>query len=57
MAVLSTNFLAIRTRKLAEMIENLPYAACPEHQRGCCRELLQQLQSAIDTLSLVERRA
>ena len=55
MAVLSTDFLAIRTRKLAEMIQTLPQSACPEHQRHSCRELLAQLCSAIETLSLSER--
>jgi hypothetical protein len=55
MAVLCTDFLAMRTRQLAEMIQTLPDAACPEHQRGRCREILHQLESAIDTLSLMER--
>ena len=55
MAVLSTEFLAIRTRHLAEMIQTLPQSACPEHQRHRCRELLDQLLSAIETLSFVER--
>ena len=57
MAVLSTDFLAIRTRKLAEMIQTLPQSACPEHQRNHCRELLDQLCSAIETLSLSEQRS
>ena len=57
MAVLCTDFLAIRTRRLAEMIQTLPDSACPEHQRGCCRELLRQLENAIDTLTLMERGA
>ena len=55
MSVLNTDFLAIRTRHLAEMIQTLPDSACPEHQCNRCNELLQQLASALDTLTLMEQ--
>ena len=55
MSVLNTDFLAIRTRHLAEMIQTLPDSACPEHQCNRCNELLQQLVSALDTLTLMEQ--
>ena len=55
MSVLNTDFLAIRTRHLAEMIQTLPDSACPVHQCNRCNELLQQLVSALDTLTLMEQ--
>jgi len=51
MAVLSTDFLARRTHHLAEMIQTLPVSARPDHQVGCCRELLVQLGEALDRLA------
>jgi hypothetical protein len=57
MAVLSTDFLARRTHHLAEMIQTLPASARPDHQVGCCRELLVQLGEALDRLAQPERTA
>ena len=51
MAVLSTDYLARRTHHLAEMIQTLPVSARPDHQVGCCRELLLQLGEALDRLA------
>ena len=51
MTVLCTNLLALRTRQLADMIEDLPRSLAPEHHYACCCERLEQLAIALDLLA------
>jgi hypothetical protein len=50
MAVISTDFLALRARQLADMIETLPISVAPCHQHERCRELVNQLERGLDQL-------
>lgn len=50
MAVVSTELLARQARLLAEMIETLPCCLAPVDQHARCRQLLGQLESALERL-------